>query len=99
MTQLNPKITALEWKSSGSGETIVACISFDNFKQSCRFVEMMTAYVLKERDENKVTPSCGCVFCDIKVPLHEDATGFHHVVDGEGIPCGRAKPTDIGNVT
>jgi hypothetical protein len=27
----------------------------------------------------KVTPSCGCVFCDIDVGLEEDAVGFFHL--------------------
>jgi hypothetical protein len=35
----------------------------------------------------RVTPSCGCVFCDLKIQLHEDDQGFHHVAEGERIPC------------
>jgi hypothetical protein len=39
----------------------------------------------------RVTPSCGCVFCDLKVDLHEDDSGFHHVAQGERIECTRGK--------
>lgn len=36
----------------------------------------------------RVTPSCGCVFCDLKLPLHEDAKGFHHIArSGERVNC------------
>lgn len=35
----------------------------------------------------QVTPSCGCVFCDLKLPLHKDAEGFHHVAEGERVQC------------
>lgn len=38
----------------------------------------------------RVTPSCGCVFCDLSLPTHEDAQGFHHVAKGgERVPCDR----------
>jgi hypothetical protein len=26
----------------------------------------------------KVTPSCGCVFCDLNVALYRDEHGFYH---------------------
>ncbi|MGY3278181.1 hypothetical protein [Bradyrhizobium sp. S3.7.6] len=26
----------------------------------------------------RVTPSCGCVFCDLKVALYRDDHGFYH---------------------
>lgn len=36
----------------------------------------------------RVTPSCGCVFCDLKIDLHEDAAGFHHLgPEGQRIDC------------
>lgn len=36
----------------------------------------------------KVTNGCGCVFCDLHLPLHEDEIGFHHVSkDGERAEC------------
>ena len=36
----------------------------------------------------RITPSCGCVFCDLDIELHEDAIGFHHVgPKGERIEC------------
>lgn len=41
-------------------------------------------------EQSSVTRSCGCVFCDIKVTLHEDEIGPHHVVKGERVPCGLA---------
>lgn len=28
-----------------------------------------------------------CRHCDAGSELHEDATGFHHVVDGDAVPC------------
>lgn len=37
-----------------------------------------------ERDAN-------CVICAVRVPLHEDALGFHHVVDGRRVPCRHAR--------
>lgn len=47
-------------------------------------------------DEQKVTSSCGCIFCDLKLDLHEDAQGFHHVAPGgervmcaKSVACGR----------
>lgn len=39
-----------------------------------------------------VTLSCGCIFCDLDIELHEDAEGFHHVVKGKRISCTRVKP-------
>lgn len=41
----------------------------------------------------RVTPSCGCVFCDVELEVHEDEAGFHHVgPDGERVPCNAQKP-------
>jgi hypothetical protein len=45
----------------------------------------------------RVTPSCGCVFCDLKIELHDDALGRHHVTQGERVTCTRAhKQGSIG---
>lgn len=44
----------------------------------------------------RVTPSCGCVFCDLNLELHEDSGGFHHVSNGETALCTRA--LEWGNV-
>lgn len=34
-----------------------------------------------------VTNSCGCIFCDLGVELHEDTKGYHHVAHGERVVC------------
>jgi hypothetical protein len=37
--------------------------------------------------------SSGCPLCDLKVPLHEDAKGFHHIsAVGERVACSRTVP-------
>jgi hypothetical protein len=54
---------------------------------------------------DKVTPSCGCVFCDIG--LRPDGDGWHKLDFGRGklskapstIKCTNHKPTDTGSVT
>ena len=46
-----------------------------------------------------VTKSCGCVFCDIGVELHEDAKGFHHVACGKRVACPQSQPLPTRETT
>lgn len=41
----------------------------------------------------KVTPSCGCVFCDIGLEPHED--GIHRA-NGHEVECKRRTPPPLG---
>lgn len=33
---------------------------------------------MTKRDYEDVHPSCGCVFCDLKLPIYRDDQGFYH---------------------
>lgn len=57
---------------------------------------LATQAVSEERDvgdkKETVTPSCGCVFCDLKLlPTHCTDGWFHLLSDGRTIPCPIAK--------
>jgi hypothetical protein len=51
-----------------------------------RIVDQMNA-VDAAANPSGATASCGCVFCDLKLPLHEDEVGFHHVAEGKRVAC------------
>ncbi len=60
---------------------------------------MKRARAVAKATRLQVTPSCGCVFCDVEIELHEDARGFHHVIQGERIPCGLGANAVVGHMT
>jgi len=48
--------------------------------------------------ETEVTPSCGCIFCDLGLPTKD---GFHKFTTGEVISCSINPPkkiTDYGGL-
>lgn len=48
----------------------------------------MSARALTKRELQKLYPTCGCVFCDLELPVYSDSNGpYHDGPEDTRIPC------------